>query len=134
MSRMRFERMTLWLKVKCSTCWANGTYYIKMAASARFELAHATVKVWCLTAWLRGNNNKVVEGNGFEPLNPKEQIYSLPRLTTSLSLHKKVVPEIGLEPTTYWLQVSCSTNWAIPAHGGRYRTRTYDPLLVRQVL
>ena len=28
----------------------------------------------------------MVERNGFEPLNPKEQIYSLPRLATSLSL------------------------------------------------
>ena len=58
-----------------------------MAASARFELARATVKVWCLTAWLRGND-KVVEGDGVEPSNPKEQIYSLPRLTTSLSFQK----------------------------------------------
>ena len=32
---------------------------------------------------------EVVEGHGFEPWNPKEQIYSLPRLTTSLSLQKK---------------------------------------------
>ena len=31
---------------------------------------------------------EVVEGDGFEPSNPKEQIYSLPRLTTSLSLQK----------------------------------------------
>ncbi len=69
-----------------------------MAASARFELANATVKVWCLTAWLRGNH--VVERDGFEPSNPKEQIYSLPRLTTSLPL-QIMVPEIGLEPTTY---------------------------------
>lgn len=23
-----------------------------------------------------------------------------------------MVPTIGFEPTTYWLQVSCSTNWA----------------------
>ena len=42
------------------------------------------VKVWCLTTWLRDIN--VVEGHGFEPWNPKEQIYSLPRLTTSLTL------------------------------------------------
>ena len=27
-----------------------------------------------------------------------------------------MVPEAGLEPATYWLQVSCSTNWAIPAY------------------
>ena len=71
-----------------------------MVASARFELTNATVKVWCLTAWLRGNNQKVVEGHGFEPWNPKEQIYSLPRLTTSLSL-QKVVPTEGVEPPTY---------------------------------
>ena len=44
---------------------------------------------------------KVVEGSGFEPLNPKEQIYSLPRLASSLPFLKKMVPEIGLEPTTY---------------------------------
>ena len=76
-----------------------------MVASARFELTNATVKVWCLTAWLRGNiisnQNKVVEGHGFEPWNPKEQIYSLPRLTTSLSLQKKMVPKTGIEPVTY---------------------------------
>ena len=32
-------------------------------------------------------NIQVVERHGFEPWNPKEQIYSLPRLATSLSLH-----------------------------------------------
>ena len=31
----------------------------------------------------------MVEGNGFEPLNPREQIYSLPRLATSLPFQKK---------------------------------------------
>ena len=31
---------------------------------------------------------QVVERGGFEPPNPKEQIYSLPRLTTSLSFQK----------------------------------------------
>ncbi len=35
-----------------------------------------------------------------------------------LKLFKEVrsmVPARGLEPPTYWLQVSCSTNWATPA-------------------
>lgn len=63
---MRFELMTLWLKVKCSTDWANRSY-IKMAASVRFELTHVRVKVWCLTTWLRGK--LVVERDGFEPSN-----------------------------------------------------------------
>ena len=43
----------------------------------------------------------VVERDGFEPSNPKEQIYSLPRLATSLPFQKKVVPKTGIEPVTY---------------------------------
>ena len=125
--RWRFELQTLWLKVKCSTDWANEAY--NLVAPARFELTNATVKVWCLTAWLRGNNQtkKVVEGHGFEPWNPKEQIYSLPRLTTSLSLH--MVPKTGIEPVTYWLQVSCSTNWAISAMVGDIGLEPMTPCL-----
>ena len=69
----------------------------------------------------------MVEGDGFEPSNPKEQIYSLPRLATSLPFQhngadrgnrtpnllitsqlryqlryvgKKMVGAIGLEPMT----------------------------------
>ena len=46
----------------------------------------------------------MVEGHGFEPWNPKEQIYSLPRLTTSLSLHNKKwcrQRESNPQPTDY---------------------------------
>ena len=43
---------------------------------------------------------KMVERDGFEPSNPKEQIYSLPRLTTSLP-PQFMVPKAGLEPATY---------------------------------
>ena len=43
---------------------------------------------------------QVVERGGFEPPNPKEQIYSLPRLASSLSL-QLVVPKTGIEPVTY---------------------------------
>ena len=136
-SRWRFELQTLWLKVKCSTDWANGTRL--MVASARFELAHATVKVWCLTAWLRGNlatTIKVVEGHGFEPWNPKEQIYSLPRLTTSLSLQKKDGAENRNWTRNLLItsQLLYQLSYFGIINGGRYRTRTYDPLLVRQVL
>ena len=71
-----------------------------MAALARFELAHVRVKVWCLTTWLQGNT--LVGRGGFEPPNPKEQIYSLPRLATSLPSHtwcrKK---ESNPQPTDY---------------------------------
>ncbi len=44
---------------------------------------------------------KMVEGGRFELPNPKERIYSPPRLATSLPLHMKLVPARGLEPPTY---------------------------------
>ena len=43
---------------------------------------------------------KMVEGDGFEPPNPKERIYSPPRLATSLPL-QAMVPAKGFEPSTY---------------------------------
>ena len=49
----------------------------------------------------------MVGGDGFEPPNPKEQIYSLPRLTSSLSL--QMVGKTGFEPATPWSQTKCST-------------------------
>ena len=76
----------------------------------------------------------MVEGGRFELPNPKERIYSPPRLATSLPLHE-MVPARGLEPPTYWLQVSCSTNWARPAclnGSGQSRTAdtwSFNPLL-----
>ena len=51
---------------------------------AGFEPTHEGVKVPCLTAWLYPNDE--MEREGFEPPNPKERIYSPPRLASSLSL------------------------------------------------
>ena len=130
-SRMRFERMTPWLKVKCSTGWANETF--KMAALARFELAHVRVKVWCLTTWLQGNT--LVGRGGFEPPNPKEQIYSLPRLATSLSSQKS-----GAEKRNRTLNLLITSQLLYQLsyfgikNGGLWGTRTFDLLLVRQML
>ena len=50
----------------------------------------------------------MVGRSGFEPLNPKEQIYSLPRLATSLRLHE--------------------------INGADYRNRTYNLLITNQLL
>ena len=49
----------------------------------------------------------------------REQIYSLSPLTTRPSAPNLTEPEMGLEPATCWLQISCSTNWAIPARHKR---------------
>ena len=76
----------------------------------------------------------MVEGHGFEPWNPREQIYSLPRLTTSLSLRKNGADRGSRTPN---LLITSQLRYQlryVGINGGRYRTRTYDPLLVRQVL
>ena len=66
---------------------------------------HARVKVSCLTSWL--HPKKVVGEDGFEPPNPKELIYSQPRLATSLfaqvmflHVNCKMVDAAGFEPVT----------------------------------
>ena len=77
----------------------------------------------------------MVGGHGFEPWNPKEQIYSLPRLTTSLTLQHKNGADRGSRTPNLLItsQLRCQLRY-VGKNGGRYRTRTYDPLLVRQVL
>ena len=55
---------------------------IPLTGVAGFEPTHEGVKVPCLTAWLYPN---IMEREGFEPPNPKERIYSPPRLASSLS-------------------------------------------------
>ena len=53
----------------------------------------------------------LVLGVGFEPTKAVDrQIYSLLRLTTSLSQLFNMEPRIGLEPMTCRLQGDCSTN------------------------
>ena len=68
------------------------------------------------------------------------RIWPLSNLTMRFSCfwNNKMELDIGLEPTTCWLQISCSTNWANPAYlsGGAGRNRTADtrifnPLLYR---
>ena len=108
-----------------------------MVASARFELANATVKVWCLTAWLRGNKSggerwiRTIEPEGtdlqsaaFSHFATSPSIILISRfiifnfgclgwirtsecrIQSAMPYHLatrqyKMVPEIGLEPTTY---------------------------------
>ena len=66
---------------------------------------------------------EMVEGAGFEPAKAKpadlqsapfSHSGTSPRLIL-ISNKKRLELVIGIEPTTYWLQVSCSTNWATPA-------------------
>ena len=61
---------------------------------------HARVKVSCLTSWL--HPKKVVGEDGFEPPNPKELIYSQPRLATSLFAHL-IRPRVSFALRRWWM-------------------------------
>ena len=83
----------------------------------------------------------MVGEDGFEP--SKRNVTDLQSAPFGHSgTHPFMELAIGIEPTTCWLQVSCSTvepcqhimNFIIDFYGGHNRARTCDPLLVRQVL
>ena len=69
----------------------------------------------------------VVEEDGFEPSKLKAtDLQSAPfghsgTLPYRIVIKSSEIVELamGLEPATCWLQISCSTNWATPAHNGR---------------
>ena len=91
-----------------------------------FEPVRLGVKVLCLTAWLYPNN-RMVGRSGFEPLNPKERIYSPPRLASSLSSQniKKCRPEdLNPRPTDY-KSVALPTELG-RQHGASRQSRTAD--------
>ena len=51
--------------------------------------------------------------SGFEPEHAGVKVLCLTGLATS---QWKLVPTAGIEPATYWLQVSCTPSCATPAH------------------
>ena len=51
-----------------------------------------------------------------------------------ITTYKKWRPERGSNPRPLAWQASALTNWATGPSGGNNRARTYDPLLVRQML
>ena len=72
-----------------------------LAGVPGIEPGNDRLKVYCLTTWLYPKQ-RMVEAGGFEPPNPKELIYSQPRLATSLLLHCGIalVDVEGIEPPT----------------------------------
>ena len=72
---------------------------------------------------------------GFEPTNTGATTQGLNHLTTPTIQFSKVATGNGLEPSTSSVTGWHSNQLNYPAaNGGRNRARTYDPLLVRQVL
>ena len=98
--KTRFELATPTLARWCSTT----ELLPQITGVPGFEPGHDGIKIRCLTAWLYPKHFiKMVEGGGFEPPNPKERIYSPPRLASSLPLqvlNTLMVEDDGLEPPT----------------------------------
>ena len=114
-SRWGFEPQTPWLKVKCSTGWASETLWYNNFWLPRLDSnqRNARVKVLCLTTWLRG---KITSGGERWIRTTEPEGTDLQSAAFSLfAISPFMVPKTGIEPVTYWLQVSCSTNWAISA-------------------
>ena len=142
------EPETRGFSVLCSTNWANWalscgnriwTYDLRVMSPTSFQTAPSRAMKLLLIILVI----KRMGRGGFEP--PKQfaaDLQSVPfghsgicPFTHNMKLCEK--PMIGLEPITCWLQISCSANWATSAYiirNGTYRARTYDPLLVRQML
>ena len=159
MPRAGIEPATHGFSVHCSTNWAiwarllktscGGriwTYDLRVMSPTSFQTApprvsyiilYARFSIFILEKWM--------DGGGFEP--PKQfaaDLQSVPFGHSGTHPYSFLMnkPMIGLEPITCWLQISCSANWATSARlpslftkkNGAYRARTYDPLLVRQML
>ena len=108
MARDGIEPPTHGASIHCSTNWATEpycgsriwTYDLRVMSPTSYQLLHP--------AMIGGGGRiRTFEGK-------RRQIYSLLPLATR-EPHHLLEPTIGLEPTTYWLQVSCSTNWATSA-------------------
>ena len=74
------------------------------------------VKVWCLTTWLQGNIKwwRVMDLNHGTRRNRFTVCRVWPLRYPSI-YNYKMVPTERIELPTYWLQVSCATNYAMSA-------------------
>ena len=157
MPRTGIEPVTRGFSVLCSTDWAiwalsSGdriwTYDLRVMSPTSFQPApprDSMLYMICFLLRKYSRKRKWMEVDSNHRSN-LQQIYSLSPLATRESIHMElysIKPMIGLEPITCWLQISCSANWATSAYhlnktvftrNGAYRARTYDPLLVRQML
>ena len=115
-----FEPRTTWLKVKCSTNWANAPYYLIITFKVNAQSRNRTsdTRIFSPLLYQLSYLGKIA-GAGFEPTT-----FGLWARRASRLLHPAIIfnsiifmikPMIGLEPITCWLQISCSANWATSA-------------------
>ena len=124
MSHEGLEPSTLWLKVKCSTNWANGSWLGYLDSNQ----GNDGVKVRCLTAWRHPNiylsgaerETWTLTSGTLDPKSSASANSAIPALI------KKMVRHTRFELVTTRLKVVCSTNWANDANGVTDEARTRD--------
>ena len=127
---------------------AKAWWYTKPAAWIKKERSNRFVLFW---SGLRGSNPPpqpwqgcalpnelnphMVPPVGIEPTTRRFSVSCSTNWATEANfLKKKWRPEGGSNPWPLAWQASALTNWATGPYGGNNRARTYDPLLVRQML
>ena len=115
----RFELLTYWLRVSCSTYWAtpsNGLsrgirtptptkardFKSLMSANSNIERYIVQMSAYWSEWW--GSNSR--------PLAPEASV-----LPAELHPVNFVAGVIGFEPTSFGLEDRCSSNWATPPYG-----------------
>ena len=110
-TRMRFELMTLWLKVKCSTDWASGSRMAALDGLEPSECQSQSLMPYHLATRQYRNGGRTwiwtMEPEGTDLQSAAFDHFAI--------LPQLMVPTEGVEPPTYWLQVSCAASYAMSA-------------------
>ena len=140
-----FEPRTTWLKVKCSTDWANAPYYLIITFKVNAQSRNRTsdTRIFSPLLYQLSYLGKIA-GTGFEPMT-----FGLWARRASRLLHPAIVFSYSIKSNGQrWIrtiEASCSRFTVCPLwplgnpsifflFDGTNRARTYDPLLVRQML
>ena len=115
--------------------------YKKMERMTRLELATSTLARWRSTRWATSAYKNEWAVRTTHPWclrsesNQRHEDFQSSALPTELQRQKKWRPGTGSNRRPLAWQASVLTNWTTgPPLGGNNRARTYDPLLVRQML
>ena len=105
-----------------SGVWKSVSNWIRKVRLEKAAICNAKTKTTIVVQHLGVRITMVVSFGGGWWIRTTEGIASRftvcplwPLGKSPIFIFRSLEPVDGLEPPTYWLQISCSTNWAIPA-------------------